>query len=182
MAPGATATLGLATDRDCDARYFQPNVFPQLVYHQLVIDLPGGSRRVPVPDGLDLLCGLGETRFGMVPPEPPPIPDPLAALQASAEFPAHTHRGDTLRYVVALGNPTDHDIVLDPCPYLQYSPDLGVKHGYSLNCEAVRSIPAGTKVRYAMQLRIPGNAPSGRHRIFWELLAGPSTQGTISIS
>ena len=168
IAPGEGAYSTLFTARDCDARYSVPGKFPELVYDHAIFRLLGGDKEVAVR--LDVLCGLGTSTFSVRQALPPPLPEQTLAVQVQLSSTAHP--GETLRYVVALTNPSDAPISLDPCPdYIESAGDFpdAVKSGYQLNCDGVHEIGAHGTVRYAMELDIPMTAPPGRARIYWSI-------------
>jgi hypothetical protein len=119
--PGESGRVAFETTFNCDARFVSPPPFPTKVANTLIFRFGGGEQAVPYQ--VDVLCGLNVQRFvvGNTDPVYPPSPFvPLAALQIDVLLPPSVARGSTLHYVVALTNPTDHDISLDPCPsYLE---------------------------------------------------------------
>jgi hypothetical protein len=121
---------------------------------------------------VDVLCGLNVQQFVVGDPEAvyPPSPfAPLADLQIDVMLPPSVPRGSTLHYVVALTNPTDHDISLDPCP--SYIEDgIGAKEQHLLNCSVVQSIPAHGTVRFAMEMAIPDSANEGSGLMYWDFI------------
>ena len=40
---------------------------------------------------------------------------------------------------------------------------------YDLNCDAAHPIKGGKALAFAMQVRVPKNAPLGNNGLFWEL-------------
>lgn len=193
MPPGGHTRLLINSQHECDAA-MGSHRGPS--YQQLVIGLPGGGTvRAPAfdpgPDGGAALAGyrfdcppVGISSFGVNPPEPTYPKPPLAGARATLELPTAVRAGSTLHYVVDLANPTSHDIAISPCPgYIQYTTDFDrpVKQTYALNCDTVHAIAAGKTVRYAMQLAVPANAPTGTATIYWSS-SGPqnvSAHGTI---
>jgi hypothetical protein len=186
IAPGASTAAGVSNETNCDARYATPGTFPQRLYHQLRIDLPGGSKSVVVADAIEGFCGLWARRFGL--PETGPIyaADPLTDLRATVILPKTASRVAALHYVVALENPTDHAISLAKCPgYVEWAtgasePD---KETFALNCDTVSSISAHHSVRFEMRLRLAPHSAAGALYVGWEM-AGPSganARGTVNL-
>jgi hypothetical protein len=172
MPPGRHVFLDLATE-DVTCRIGRP-----FVYHDLTFRLPDG-RRLLTHTRLTRLCGGWQiSRFGL--PERttatvPPSPGSLDALRVSLSLPPSARAGTTLRYLVTIANPTDTAVRLEPCPsytqavYLQIE---SIVHQMSptlfLNCDAVRLIAPGRRVRYEMRLRLPV-MPSGQAKFGWHL-------------
>jgi hypothetical protein len=182
MAPGGNTLLGLETDTNCAARPGGGGGGP--LYHHFDIALPaGGTVGLDQPDGLDLTCGLHLTRFWVPRAEHPEPPDSLTELTASLEMPATVAADAVLVYVVALTNPTEHPITLDPCPaYIQAdSSPTPVKDIEALNCAPVRTLAAGATTRFEMHLQMPGDTAAGTVRVFWSLV-GPDMRSWASAS
>lgn len=186
LAPGRTALLGLETDSECPARPGGGPAGP--AYHHVRVGLPGGGTVAVLrrADPLDVTCGLRTTRFFVPQPTRPEPHDPLAELQAELRLPRTTHAGTTMRYDVALTNPTDRPISLARCPgYLEATSDgsLLVKLTYALNCPPVGIIQPQQTVLFAM--RVPGPERPGRYRLDWELtgpwLHGPRASGSFKV-
>lgn len=180
LEPGDTAILGLETDTYCPAR---PDGGGGLApYSRVSVELPGGGA-VSLRMDLDVTCGVGITKFGVTPTQENLPPDPLAKLEAQMSLPAEIRAGDTLRYVVALINPTDDAIGLRECPgYTESGGPPSTKASYSLNCAAVGSLAAGETVRFAMEFEIPADAPPGTYRLIWSLFNGVSDKGFTRVT
>jgi hypothetical protein len=130
------------------------------------------------------LCGLFTDQFGVQPPDAPYTKSPIDAATATLELPTSVHAGDTLRYVVDLTNPTSSDMVLDPCP--SYHQWIGVagKAAVELNCEAVPVLGSHATRRFAMELAVPADVPSGRATLYWSVAAAAidiSAHGSIQV-
>jgi hypothetical protein len=152
-------------------------------YDTLRVSLGGVNRAIK---GLHLAlpCGLWTTPFFSPKPQPTYPADPLARLTLQLRSPATVRAGTTLHYVVVLSNPTDHTIALSPCPvYLEFSPSVGVKLPYRLNCDQVQSIAAHAHVRYQMEMAIPRHASPGMTQLFWDLtgVVGVDTHGVVRV-
>jgi uncharacterized protein DUF4232 len=96
--------------------------------------------------------------------------------------------GDTLRYDVTLTvAPSLPSLQLDPC--LAYRESLADAAGatvtqelHLLNCAALPTIPAGSTVDYAMELRVPGNLQSGTTlTLSWETFMGKPAYGDATV-
>ncbi len=170
LASGGQSTLQLQTVRDCAARSQGPGNWPTDVYDTVTIAIPGGGS-VAVHGSFDVECGLYVGEFGVTPPDPVYPTPPLGGATFKLDLPASVQAGDQLRYVVDIANPTDADMTLDPCPsYLQQGPDDPGKTPLQLNCDAVHEVAAGQTVRFAMQLPIPADTPTGPAQVCWTLV------------
>ena len=170
MSPGSYTTLSLETERDCDARYASGKNWPTLIYHTATVTIPGGGN-VVVHDNFDVECGLFTGQFGVAQPEPQYTQSPIDGATAAIELPSAVAAGGTLDYVIDLTNPTAHDMVLDPCPSYQQSIGEGGKDPVEFNCPAVHLLPAGQTKRFAMQLAVPADFPSGQAEVYWGVAA-----------
>lgn len=99
---------------------------------------------------------------------------PLRQLTATIERTQPTAvPGEPYQFVVALANPTDDDIALDPCPgyHIGLGDDatgIGVDH--VLSCPDGAVVPAGGTLTFAMAIDVPADyASEARVPIFWRL-------------
>jgi hypothetical protein len=176
--PGERAEVRVLTYGGClDGR-------PETTYTDVRLRVTGGQLRLRT--GLNVTCGVGVEEWHR--PAPSPAPDRLAPLTITIGAPASVRVGQTLAFVVVLGNPTGTDIPLDPCPnYLVYlTSPAKIAHGYQLNC-AVPAIPAHRSVRFAMRLPITPLAPAaggvaGPTTLVWQLQAGDLKQATTPVT
>jgi Protein of unknown function (DUF4232) len=172
MLPGQVTFLGLESDTYCDAR--PDGGDPRVVYHRVVIDMPGGGT-VTLNRKFDMTCGLRLTKF-FVNQEPQPEPhDPLADLEATIQLPDTVNAGTVMTYVVELSNPTSRAIDLQRCPsYVEVlgNPSARAKETYALNCAPVDTIQPSDSVRFEMRIQVPSQATTGQVNISWSL-AGP---------
>lgn len=110
--------------------------------------------------------------------EPPAIPanSPIRDLDTGLEsVPEDMQAGDDLVFVVVLENPTDNDVVLDPCP--AYNLNFGesastVRSGFRLlNCEGGQRVPAGGSLSFEMRISTTSNViqPDRHYRLVWRL-------------
>jgi len=183
MAARGHVFLDVTTGAGC-----QGGAAPQVVYRSLLFGLPaGGTVR---GRGLTILeqCGLVISRFGL----PPRVPEPVAAPgspgvpHATSSLPSSARPGTRLRYVITLSNPTEAAVSFDHCPsYTEglYTATAVSKRSYFLNCQAVSSVPAHRRARFAMELPVPQEARAGIAKLGWSLNTptGPSVVGVIDI-
>ncbi len=182
MRPGGVTTLSIETDRDCPARYANPNQYPTLIYHTVTIGIPGGGQ-VVLHHAFDVLCGLFTSKFAVAQPPPRYPRSPVAGARAALELPRGVAAGTTLDYVAALTNPTGTAMKLTPCPGYQQGLGSAGKVILALNCRAQRQIPAHQTVRFAMRLRVPASTPTGPDTVYWHVaaLAGPCARGVLYV-
>jgi len=183
MPPGGVTTLSIETERDCPARYANPNQYPHLIYHTVTIGIPGGSH-VVIRAMFDVLCGLYTGQFAVAQPPQRYTQSPVADARVTLEMPSGAIAGTTLDYVVDLTNPTATSMVLSPCP--GYDQGLGAAGRVTilaLNCPAQRLIPAHRTVRFAMRLDVSGDTPTGPDTVYWEIAApvGIAAYGSLRI-
>jgi Protein of unknown function (DUF4232) len=170
MTPGISTSLDIETERDCDARYALPNQWPTLMYHTATVAIPGGGT-VVLHDEFDVECGLFTGQFGVDEPQPEYTQSPIDGATAAIELPSAVDAGTTLQYVIDLTNPTAHDMVLEPCPSYQQGMGEGGKDPLEFNCSAVHLLPAHQTQRFAMELAIPADFPTGSAEVYWNVAA-----------
>ncbi|HEY3034953.1 MAG TPA: DUF4232 domain-containing protein [Streptosporangiaceae bacterium] len=182
MPPGGTATLSIETERDCPARYASPNQFPALIYHTVTVGIPGGGH-VVINEAFDVLCGLYTGQFAVAQPPQRYTQSPVTGARVSLELPSGVAAGATLDYVIDLANPTGTDMVFSPCPGYQQGLGSAGKAILSLNCRARHRIPAHQTVRFAMQLHVPADTPTGPDNVYWQVATpvGASVRGSLHI-
>src|SRR5712691_7743338 len=115
MPPGGTTWLNIETERDCLARYANPDRSPTLFYQTVTIGIPGGGQ-VVIHQPFDVLCSLYTGRFAVTQPPQRYTHSPVSGARAALELPGGAAAGTTLRYVVDLTNPTGTAMTLHPCP------------------------------------------------------------------
>ena len=187
MRPGRHVYLDLATE-DVTCR-----LGGRPVYHELTFRLPDGGRLL-THTRLASFCGGWEmSRIGLpqrTTATTPPRAGSVGALHVALSLPRSARAGAALRYLVTLTNPTDTPVRLDPCPsyteafYLPSPPtDPHLSQALFLNCDTVRSIAPGQRVRYEMRLRLPA-MPSGLAKFGWHLNAPtePGVGTTLTIA
>ena len=101
----------------------------------------------------------------------PPWTAANGAIKASvANQPVHGKRGEMLRFTVVLENTSRETVRFDRCPsYVQQLVPTGQVDVRVLNCAHARPIAAGKREAFAMQIRVPKNAPPGGNGLFWGL-------------
>jgi hypothetical protein len=170
LRPGGVTTLSIETDRDCPARYANPNQYPTLIYHTVTISIPGGGQ-VVLHHAFDVLCGLFTGKFAVAQPPQRYTHSPVTGARAALELPRGAAAGTTLDYVAALTNPAGTGMVLTPCPGYQQGLGSAGKTILALNCHAQRRIPAHQTVRFAMRLHVPADTPTGPATVYWQIAA-----------
>src|SRR3954447_8553498 len=84
--------------------------------------------------------------------------------------PVHAKRGELLRFVVVLQNTSRATVRFDRCPsYVQQLVPAGQVEVHVLNCARARPIAPREREAFAMQIRVPKNAPAGGNGLFWGL-------------
>ena len=170
MSPGSYTTLSLDTERDCDARYAVSNKWPTLIYHTATVTIPGGGSIV-LHDNFDVECGLYTGQFGVAQPQPEYTQSVIRGATAQIELPNAVDAGTTLRYVIDLTNPTANNMVLAPCPSYQQGIGEGGKDPLEFNCSAVQLLAAHHTQRFAMELAVPADFPTGPAYVYWNVAA-----------
>jgi hypothetical protein len=170
MRPGSYTILSLDTERDCDARYAVANRYSTLIYHTATVTIPGGGI-VVLHDDFDVECGLFTGQFGVDQPQPEYTQSPIQGATAQIELPSAVDAGTTLQYVISVTNPTATDMVLAPCP--SYQQDIGEAGTVPLefNCPAVHLLLAHQTQRFAMELAVPADFPTGPTYVYWNVAA-----------
>jgi hypothetical protein len=101
----------------------------------------------------------------------PPWTSQTGAIKASvANQPVHGKPGEMLRYTVVLENTSRETVRFDRCPsYIQQLVPAGQVDVHVLNCARARPLGPGKREAFAMQIRVPKNAPAGGNGLFWGL-------------
>lgn len=174
-----------------------PGGDPGVLPDGLAVMLPGGGRIVlPIRRGSASCYGpSGSASLSATPFYPAPrSPSPSSRLPLSATIvgmktdirivpkaegaavKAYTriHRGEIVRYRIALKNTSKRPLRFRSCP--AYSEGLGLtKLTYILNCRSVGMIAPEKTVLFAMEFRVPQHAQLGPGGLFWELLPDTSS-------
>jgi hypothetical protein len=172
--PGEYAGLTITWENWCD---------PQL---------PGKQRTAPTAMRITLPGGAGhlDADYNAVPPcRDPKSPSAIgvspfetAKVKATAPWthasvnasipgqPVHAARGGVLRFAVVLQNTSHETIRFDHCPaYVQQLVPAGQVEVHNLNCAAAKPLAPGEREAFAMEIRVPKNAPTGGNGLFWAL-------------
>jgi uncharacterized protein DUF4232 len=101
----------------------------------------------------------------------PPWTAANGAINASvANQPVHGKRGEMLRFTVVLENTSRATVGFDRCPsYVQQLVPTGQVEVHVLNCAHAQPIAPGKREAFAMEIRVPKNAPIGGNGLFWGL-------------
>jgi hypothetical protein len=101
----------------------------------------------------------------------PPWTDANGAIKASvADQPVHGKPGEMLHFTVVLQNTSRETVRFDRCPsYVQQLVPAGQVDVHVLNCAHAQPIAPGKREAFAMQIRVPKNAPAGGNGLFWGL-------------
>ncbi|HEY5202316.1 MAG TPA: DUF4232 domain-containing protein [Acidothermaceae bacterium] len=182
MTPGVSTSLDIETERDCDARYAVPNPWPTLIYHTATVTIPGGGV-VVLHDVFDVECGLFTGQFGVAQPQPEYTQSVIQGATARIELPSAVDAGATLHYVIDLTNPTANDMTLAPCPSYQQEIGEAGKDPLEFNCSAVHLLLAHHTQRFAMELPVPADYPTGQAEVYWNVAATTdiSARGSVDV-
>ncbi len=168
VSPGSAFQLSLGTERDCPARYAQPDVYPMLSSNGISIGVPGGS--LFVAEDVDVECGMTVSPFIQPAPEGPlPPPPPAFALQPEVSSePLEVPAGATFVFKIILSDHSDKPISLSPCPWYtetsKTSPPTALS--YLLNCAAApRALEPGDSLVLWVDVAAP--LTSGPSLILW---------------
>lgn len=112
---------------------------------------------------------------------------PMSELEAEISgTPKLIRRGEVIRYVVTLTNPTDRPIALDPCPRTGQTFTAGVQTRdvsvNRLNCAAAPEvIPPRHSLPFQMEVKIPADA-AGEVILRWAMNDRDTPQVTIALA
>jgi hypothetical protein len=176
LRPGEYAGLTITWTNWCDPKVpGKQRLAPRAVR----ITLPNGNGHVDadynaVPPCLD---ANRPSTIGVSPFETakvaatPPWTDATAAITATvAGKPAHAKRGAKLHFIVVLRNTSRETVRFDHCPsFVQQLVPAGQVEVHNLNCAAAKPIGPGSSEAFAMEIRVPKNAPPGGNGLFWGL-------------
>ena len=174
LRPGEKAAVTISWDNWCDPKI--PGK-PHLPPSALRLALPGGRGHIDadynaVAPCLDpskpSLIGVSAFQPSLIVPG---RPWSSVALRASIpDQPLHARRGGILRYRVVLRNLDTTAARFDRCPaHIEQLAPSGRPAVYQLNCAAAHPIKPGGREAFAMELRVPKDAPPGANGLFWAL-------------
>jgi hypothetical protein len=190
LRPGETGALTITWDNWCDpviAR--KPHVPPSAVR----ITLPGGRGSIDAEYNAVPMCldPSKPTTIGVSVFQPSLIPRTRAwsGVFLRAEIPnqpLHVRRGEILHFRVVLTNASRTTARFGRCPaYVQQLAPSGGVEVYDLNCSAAHPIAFGKRLAFAMQIRVPNDAPFGGNGLFWALdpfgARGPQAHARVTV-
>ena len=186
LQPGRMGYLTLETDRDCKARYSDPNnTFPTKNYSSVSVTLSSGTSFV-VQQKLDVECGLRTGGLGVNLPAPTQSVDPRTSLAVAIEAPRPAVLGHPFTYVVILSKISSSPVSLRHCPgyteWINEGEAQEVKASFGLNCSDVDQIAPGQQVRYEMRLDIPTDVDPGPANINWVMQVPGALEGAAPIT
>jgi hypothetical protein len=176
LRPGEYAGLTITWTNWCDPKIpGKKRVAPSAVR----ITLPRGTGHVDADYNAVPAC-LDASRPSTIEVSPwetakvkPAAPWATAAgsLKASVpNQPVRAKRGGMLHFVVVLQNTSRATIRFDRCPaYVQQLVPAGQVEVHELNCANAKPIEPGKREAFAIELRVPKNAPVGGNGLFWGL-------------
>jgi hypothetical protein len=172
--PGEYAGLTITWDNWCDRQIPGKKRIPPSAVR---ITLPGGAGHLDADYNAVPPCRdpKSPSAIGVSPFETakvkPAAPWTRASVTASVPGqPVHAKRGGTLRFTVVLRNTSHATIRFDRCPaYVQQLVPAGQVEVHTLNCRAAKPIAPGASEGFAMEIRVPKNAPAGGNGLFWAL-------------
>jgi Protein of unknown function (DUF4232) len=171
LPPGAQAELIVGTTDACNGG----DVGEGKLYSRLQATLPDGTG-IDLDAPVNAFCELDVSSFHPIPvpvsSPPAPTPGPLDALQFQLHAPEQVPAGTALSYTVTVSNPTDANIVFDPCPTwnqlidIPVGPDGLVQTKGSMDCASTPSIPAHSFITVAMHIDVPTAVGTGKF-VWW---------------
>jgi hypothetical protein len=176
LRPGEYAGLTVTWTNWCDPKIpGRKRLAPTAVR----ITLPNGNGHVDadynaVPPCLDAnrpsTIGVSPFETAKVKTLPPWTPAAAAIAATVSGKPAHARRGGRLHFVVVLRNTSRQTVRFDRCPsYVQQLVPAGQVEVHTLNCARAKPIAAGKSEAFAMEIRVPKDAPAGGNGLFWGL-------------
>jgi hypothetical protein len=174
--PGEYAGLTITWENWCDPQIpGKPRTAPSAVR----ITLPNGTGHVDadynaVPPCRDpkrpSTIGVSPFETSKVKPAPAWTAASASVTASVPNQPVRGKRDGILHFVVVLKNISRTTIRFDRCPaYVQQLVPAGQVEVHTLNCAAANPIAAGKTEAFAMQIRVPENAPLGGNGLFWGL-------------
>lgn len=186
LQPGKLGYLTIETDRDCKARYSDPNnTFPTRNYSSVSVTLASGTSFV-VQQKLDVECGLRTGGLGVDQPASSQPADPRTSLAVAVDATQPAVPGHTFTYVVILSNISSAPVSLRHCPgyteWINEGEAQEVKASFGLNCSGVDEIAPGQQVRYEMRLDIPTDVDPGAANINWVMQIPNALEGAAPMT
>jgi hypothetical protein len=104
-----------------------------------------------------------------------------ATVKASVpNQPVQGKRGEMLHFMVVIQNTSRETIRFDRCPsYVQQLVPAGQVEVHQLNCAGAKPIAPSKSEAFAMEIRVPKNAPAGGNGLFWGLDPFGAKQPTL---
>jgi Protein of unknown function (DUF4232) len=172
--PGEYAGLTLTWFNWCDPQIPGKRRIPPSA---LRITLPHGSGHVDADYNAVPMCSdpKNPSEIGVSPFETakvkPTGPWTTARVTASVpNQPVSAKRDEMLHFVVVLRNRSQETVRFDHCPsYVQQLVPAGQVEVHDLNCAKAKPLAPGKSEGFAMQLRVPKDAPAGGNGLFWAL-------------
>jgi hypothetical protein len=175
--PGEFVGLTLTWTNWCDPKIPGKKRLPPSAVR---INLPGGTGHVDadynaVPQCLDpkqpATIGVSPFETAKVTRVPPWTAQAASQIAVSVlNQPVHAKRGEVLHFLVALKNTSAATVGFERCPaYVQQLVPEGQVEVHVLNCAAAKPIAPGKSEAFAMEIRVPKNAPLGGNGLFWGL-------------
>jgi hypothetical protein len=193
--PGGAVTLGVEWRNWCVSPAARAPVPPRAI--RLTLPERAGSlavayNAVPRCESPAAASTVGVRPFQPAPlaATPPWTPTALrAAIQplSAGKAPLTGKRTQTVRFAVALHNPSAAPVPFARCPLVtaMLAP-AGRPEVHQLNCRAAGQLPAGGWIRFEMRIQIPADAPAGDNGLFWELdptgAQGPQVTSRILVT
>ncbi|WP_028067668.1 DUF4232 domain-containing protein [Solirubrobacter soli] len=172
--PGEYAGLTITWDNWCDPQIpGKERVAPSAVR----ITLPNGAghldadyNAVPPCSDPNRPSTIGVSPFETAKIQPVPAWTSASVKASIPDQPVRARRGGLLHFVVVLENTSHQTIGFDRCPsYVQQLVPSGQVEVHTLNCAAAKPIAPGGREAFAMEIRVPKDAPAGGNGLFWGL-------------
>ncbi len=172
--PGEYAGLTITWENWCDPKIPGKKRLPPSAVR---ITLPNGTGHVDADYNAVPPCRdpKSPSTIGVSPFETAKVkavpPWTAASVKATVpNQPVHAKRAEMLRFVVVLKNTSHAPVGFDRCPsYVQQLVPAGQVEVHVLNCAGAKPIAPGKSEAFAMEIRVPKNAPLGGNGLFWAL-------------
>ena len=166
---GTSVTFMMQTSDFCDA---SGTLRPTNHYSSVEIDLTTG---VLVLKNVQLLLCANQIFAGFQPSRARSVPSQgsVASLSPRLQLPETIKAGSTLSYVVTLGNQTNTDVSLAPCPvyreeiFVPSDSPQKISRTLQLNCSSIHSIRPHSQASFEMVIPVPSQtAPA---KFSWQI-------------